>query len=154
MDTATVLAIKLESYTNTALGYTGRFNVKFGVQIRQLRKEHPDIHYVSALLQYVRNFAVQFRDHLMLVSVDDKAIIPVGEPSCHVSTGVRGHNHSLVPHSGPQLEALDHDFHVHGIVPSVSFFIDIPENASDSLYRSHPFVTNIDKVSQPSLSGR
>ena len=44
------------SYTNTALWYTGRFNVKFGIQIRQLRKEHPDSHYVSALLQYVKNF--------------------------------------------------------------------------------------------------
>ena len=42
------------SYTNTALRYTGRFNVKFGIQIRQLRKEHPDSHYVSILLQYVK----------------------------------------------------------------------------------------------------
>ena len=55
----------------------------------------------------------------MLVSVDDKAIIPVGEPNCHVSKGVRGHNRSLVPHSGSQLLALDHYFHVHGIVPLV-----------------------------------
>lgn len=75
-------------YTNTALRYTRRFNVKFSVQVRQ---EHPDSHYVSALY----DFSVQFREHLMLVSVDDKAIIPVGEPGCHVSTGVRGHNRSL-----------------------------------------------------------
>ena len=27
----------------------------------------------------------------------------------------------------PQLLALDHDFHIHGIVPSVAFFIDTPE---------------------------
>ena len=25
---------------------------------------------------------------------------------------------------GPQLQALDHDFHVHDIVPSAAFFID------------------------------
>ena len=70
----------------------------------------------------------------MIVSVNDKPIIPVGEPNCHVSTVVCGHNHSLVPHSGSQLLALDHDFHVHGIVPLVSFFIEIPEKSSDSFY--------------------
>ena len=42
-----------------------------------------------------------------MVSVDDKCIIPVGDPSCPVSTGVRGHNHSLVNVDGPQLQALE-----------------------------------------------
>ena len=37
------------SYTNSALRYTGKFDVKFGVQVRQLPKEHPDSHYVSAV---------------------------------------------------------------------------------------------------------
>ena len=90
----------------------------------------------------------------MLVSVDDKAIIPVGEPNCHVCTGVRGHNRSLVPRSGSQLLALDHNFHVHGIIPLVSFFIEISENLSDSFYRGDPFVINKDKVSQPSSALR
>ena len=26
------------------------------------------------------------------------------------------------------MQALDHDFHVHGIVPSVAFFVDVPED--------------------------
>ena len=82
----------------------------------------------------------------MLVSIDDKAIIPVGEPHCHVSTSVCGHNRSLVLHSGAQLVALDHDFHVHGIVLSIYFFISIPESASDLFYRGDPFVTNKDKL--------
>ena len=98
------------------------------MQVRQLQKDHPDKHYVSALLQYVRNFSVKFRDLVQLISVDDKA---VGEPNCPISTGVRGHNRSLVC-SDSQLVALDHDFHVHGIVPSVAFVVDIPENVSDS----------------------
>ena len=66
--------------------------MKFGVQIRQLRKSHPDSHYVSALLQYTRNFVVHFHDYVTYVSVDDKAIVPVGEPGCPISTGVKGHN--------------------------------------------------------------
>ena len=88
------------------------------------------------------------------MSVDDKAIVPVGEPACPVSTGVRGHNHSLVPESGPTLLALDHDFHVHGIVPFVAFFVEVPENACDSFFVGQPFVTNKDKVTQPSSALR
>lgn len=82
--------------TDRAIGYTGRFQVKFGVQIRQLRKDHADKHYVSALLKYVRNFSVLQRTNLTYMSVDDKAIVPVGEPNAPISTGVRGHNRSLV----------------------------------------------------------
>ena len=89
---------------------------------------------------------MQYRACMLLVSVDDKCIIPVGEPACPVSTGVRGHNRSLVPLHGPQLQALDHDFHLHGIVPSVAFFVDV----SDSFFTGHPFVNNKDKVTQPS----
>ena len=48
------------------------------------------------------------------VSLDDIAVIP--EPA---SCGVRGHNRSIVLAEGPKLSALDHDFHVYGIVPSV-----------------------------------
>ena len=31
-----------------------------------------------------------------MISVDDKAIVPVGDPNRPISTGVRGHNRSLV----------------------------------------------------------
>ena len=89
-----------------------------------------------------------------MVSVDDKCIIPVGEPSCPVSTGVWGHNRSLVNVDGPQLQVLDHDFHLHGIVPSVAFVIDLPDQESDSFFRGHVFVTNKDKVTQPSSALR
>ena len=119
-------------FTDRAIRHTGRFKVKFGVQIHQLRKDHVDRHYVSALLQYVRSFVVQYRACMLLVSVDDKCIIPVGEPACPVSTVVHGHNRSLVPLHGPQLQALDHDFHLHGILPSVAFFVNVPEGPSDS----------------------
>ena len=114
-------------HSERAIRYTGQFKVKFRVQVRQLHKDHPDSHYVSALLQYVRKFSVLYRLNLLLLSVDDKFIVPVGEPDCPVSTGVRGHNRSLVPLEGSRVVALDHDFHNHGIVPSVAFAIEIPE---------------------------
>ena len=50
--------------------------------------------------------------------------------------------------------ALDHDFHVHGFVPSVAFVVDIPENVSDSFFRGGTFVTNKDKITQPSSALR
>ena len=46
----------------------------------------------------------------MYVSVDDKAILPISNPDCPFSTGVRGHNRSLVSLDGPRLVALDHVF--------------------------------------------
>ena len=41
-------------YSEAALRHTGWFKVKFGVQVRQLHKDHPDRHYVSALLKLLR----------------------------------------------------------------------------------------------------
>ena len=48
-------------YTERAIRYTGLFNVMFGIQVRQLRKEHSDSHYVNSLLQYVKHFSVHHR---------------------------------------------------------------------------------------------
>ena len=100
-----------------------------------MRKDHPDTRYVSNILRYVKEFAVKHRPLVCMMSVDDKAIVPVGEPNFPVSTGVRGHNRSLVSINGPQNCALDHDFHIHGIVPSVSFMVDIPTCTKDSFFK-------------------
>ena len=95
-----------------------------------------------------------YRNKIVVILVDDKCIIPVGkrdgcepdggEPDGAVSTGVQGYNRFLITIDGPQLLALDHDFYVHGNRLSVAFFIDVPESYSDSFFRGHAFVTNID----------
>ncbi len=136
-------------YSSNSLRHTGRFDVKFAVQIRQLRKSHPDLKNVMVLLKHAKEYAVRFSQHTTLASVDDKAIIPVREPSAAVSTGVRGHHRSLVP-SSSFLGALDHDFHTHGVVPSVSLLISIPESALDSFFTGQVYVGNKNKVTQPS----
>ena len=76
--------------------------------------------------------------------------MPVGEPGCPISTGVRDHNRSLVSSSSdaPLLAALDHDFHLFGIVPSVALAIDIPESPDDSFYTGQLYVVNKDKITQ------
>ena len=141
-------------YSASALRYTGRFSIKFGVQSHQLRKSHADAHYVNSLLQYVKVFCVKYREYTLYVSADDKAIVPIGEPDLPVSTGVRGHHRSLVPASGSSVMGLDHDFHVHGIVPSVALFVSIPNDVHGEFYRGSVVVTLKDKVTQPSNSFR
>ena len=49
-------------YSSSALRHTGRIELKFGVQVRQLHKDHVDSHYVSVLLQYLKEFSVQQKD--------------------------------------------------------------------------------------------
>ena len=122
-------------FTQKALCYTGHYNMKFGIQIQQLHKDHPDSNYVSSFLRYVKVFSYDYRNNIVVISVDDKCIIPVVVSDGAVSTGVRGHNRSFVTIDGPQLQVLDHDFHVHGNVPSIAFFIDVPESNSDSFFR-------------------
>ena len=93
--------------------------------------------------------AIKYKSICYLLSVDDKAIVPIGEPDKPVSTGVRIHHGSLVTTS-QFLGALDHDFHIFGAVPSVTLNIDIPDNINDSFYKGQVYVGLKDKVFQPS----
>ena len=69
------------------------------------------------------------------MSADDKAVILIGEPDLPISTGIRGHHRSLVPTGWSGVVALDHDFHVQGVVPLVAIFVSIPDNIHGEFYR-------------------
>lgn len=77
-------------YSNTALNFTSKIQVQYKIQRRQLRLSHKDDHYCNALLRYLRFMAVKFRDESQLFFCNGKAKIPIGEPDCPISTGVRG----------------------------------------------------------------
>ncbi len=141
-------------FAKTALRHTGRFQVKFRVQTRQARMDHPDSKYVAVQFRYLKEFCVRFRDQAVFACLDDKSIVPVGEPGAAISTGVRGHNKVLAPVDGPTLTALDHDFHVCGLVPSVVLLCDIPQDKADSFFRGTICVTTKDKIFQPSTPYR
>ena len=100
------------------------------------------------------SISLSLREHIIILSLDDKAITPVGEPDNSISTGIRGHHRSLVTVGGPTLAALDHDFHLFGIVPSVSLVIEIPDSPNDSFFTGQPFVSSKDKITQPSFPYR
>ena len=65
-------------FTVKVLHYTDPFNVKFAIQILQLRKDHPDSYYVTALLRYVKDFSIEYRNNIVVISVADKCIIQLG----------------------------------------------------------------------------
>lgn len=139
-------------YGSSAENYTGRFKMKFAIQQRLVRASHPDNQYAFYLFSMMKQMSVKFREDSTFICVDDKAVVPIGEPGKPVST-VRAHHRSLVPQN-VTLAALDHDFHVHGAVPSVLFRVEIPENSSDSFYEGTIPVTLKDKLFQPSSAVR
>lgn len=140
----------LNQHVRTAERLTGRFNVKFRVQSRLARLHHPDARYVSTQYQYLKDFAVRYRQRTIMVCLDDKAVVPVGEPGFPVSTGVRPHNRVLAPVDGAELVAGDHDYHISGLVPSVAFILEIPEDSRESFFQGQGCVTTKDKIFQPS----
>ena len=60
--------------------HTGCFNIEFQVQSRLVRSEHPDCKYAAMLYKYLKHFAIKFRDNCLMICLDDKATVPVGEP--------------------------------------------------------------------------
>src|SRR3989337_3016247 len=53
--------------TLKAIQYTGRYQVKFKVQGRLLRKKSVDAHYYAALFRYLREFSIQYRQYVCFI---------------------------------------------------------------------------------------
>ena len=107
--------------------------MKFMVQTRQLRKTHEDSHYAATIFRYQREMAVKFREYSCFVSLDDKHRISVGEPGYPVAAVDRGKR--VIVARNQDFLVADHDFTRFSLVPSVSIFVDIPEEISDSWYQ-------------------
>lgn len=139
------------AYTTKAIQYTGRFNVKYKVQSRLLRKSSEDEHYCRTLFKYEREFNIKYRDYACFISADDKHKVPIGE-GVPVSTGVRNKK-TLAPAEG-EITAADHDFTKLSLTPSVTLFINIPYDISESFYDGKVYVSFKDAVFQPSSALR
>lgn len=53
-------------WSNTAIKYTLRFDIQWGLQTRLSRKHHPDHKYGTVLFIYFKEFAVKFRVYISL----------------------------------------------------------------------------------------
>ena len=57
----------------TAKLYSGKLNIRFTIQRRQLHRHHEDNHYVNALKLYAKQFTVEGGSSVIFISYDDKA---------------------------------------------------------------------------------
>ncbi|PKY33751.1 hypothetical protein RhiirB3_395051, partial [Rhizophagus irregularis] len=130
-----------------AMHYTGRFNIKYQIQARQLRKNYPNAHYCACLFRYLREFSILYRDYVCFIAADDKHKIQIGE-GVATSTGVR--NKKSLVGVNSTLAASDHDFTKLSFTPLVIFFIDVLTTIEDSFYHGNVFVSYKDIVFQPS----
>ena len=71
--------------TKTAEYYTGKLEVKRMVQQHQSRKSHEHSHYCACIFRDTREYALMMRDVSVLVCIDDKHRVKVGEPFCPVA---------------------------------------------------------------------
>lgn len=115
--------------------HTGRFRIRYKVQARQLRKFHID------------EFSIKFKDHTTLICADDKHKVLIGE-FVATSTGIRN-KQSITPLDGI-LNSSDHYFTKLSLTPSVSLFVEIPNEITESFYKGQVYVAYKDTILQPS----
>jgi hypothetical protein len=127
--------------------YTGRFRIRYAIQTRQIRKTHVDAHYCTTYWRYLREFAIRYKKYTILICADDKHKVPIGELIA-TFTGVRNRP-TLAPLDG-EMSAYDHDFNKLSLTPSVSLFVDIPDNITESFYQGQVYISYKDTVFQPS----
>ena len=132
----------------TASCYTGHLKIKYMVQARQFRADHPDVHYASALFRYEKEFAIKFHDHVTFLCLDDKHTIKVGDPNCPVAAVERGK--SVLVAIGKRLKVADHDFTRLSLTPSVTMVNKVPETIEESFYQGKVFVSLKENAFQPS----
>ena len=85
-----------------------------------------DFHYAAAVFWYQRELAVRFLSDAIFMCMDDKHRIKVGEPKYPVAATDRGR--CVLVGSGETCEVADHNFTKFGIIPSVTFVVDIPKD--------------------------
>ena len=74
-----------------------------------------------------------FRDHSLLVFVDDKHHLKIGEPGLPVAAVERGRR--VIVGLNSNFQVADHDFTRFSLVPSVTMICDVPESIQESFYR-------------------
>ena len=131
----------------SSLQFTGRLPLKFMIQTRQLRANHPDAHYASALFRYEKEFAVKFREITNLIFLDDKHRCKVGEPGFPVTAMDKGKK--VVVSKDVTFAIADHDFTKMGIVPSVIMICNIPESINGNFYTGKVHIGLKDPIFQP-----
>ena len=113
------------------------------------RVTHEDDHYAAAVFKYIRSMAVDLcHTSPSFACMDDKAKVPIGEPSQLTPTNVRNRP-SMVLTNQP-LTAMDHDQTKCSLTPSVILSCVIPTQTEGSFYSGQASVGLKDSVFEPS----
>ena len=132
----------------STLQVTGKLDVKFTIQPRQLRMTHEDSHYCATIFRYLREFSIRYRDYCSLLFVDDKHKCKVGEPGLPVAAVERGKS-VVVAMNGKRFAVADHDFTKFSVIPSVTVLCDVPGTIEESFYRGQVLVGAVLEPSSP-----
>lgn len=138
--------------TKAAAQFRSRIPVKMMIQQRQFRQSHIDTHYCAALSRYLKEYALKLCDHSLIVCLDDKHRVKVGEPGLPVASVERGKK--VLVALNRSFEVCDHDFTRFSLIPSVTLLIDMPDTIDGSWYDGEVFVGLKDAVFEPSSSLR
>ncbi|PKC00199.1 hypothetical protein RhiirA5_428550 [Rhizophagus irregularis] len=139
-----------ERRTNTIL------YIPYAISIRELRNkiitrlntkyQGPPLPY-----DYEHEFSIKYQDYACFISADNKHKVPIRE-DVPISTGVR--NKKTLALAEGEISASDHNFTKLLLTPSVTLFIDIPNNISESFYDRKVYVCYKDTVFQQSSALR
>ena len=102
---------------------------------------------VQLYLGTLREYTLKFRDESMLICLDDKHRLKVGEPGYPVAAAERGRR--VIVSLQENFEVADHDFTRFSIIPSVIFCIDVPTTIEGSWYDRQVCVVFKEAVFQP-----
>ncbi|XP_062557356.1 uncharacterized protein LOC134222229 [Armigeres subalbatus] len=116
----------------TAERYYSRFDIKYGLQVRTLRKAHPDQHYGAKQFQYMKMMAGRFHTSSLVFFLDDKAAILVGFEGAPVSATRRQRSVLKAGLDNRGLNALDHDNIPQHLTPSISIKLISPMDLSNA----------------------
>jgi hypothetical protein len=127
-----------------AVGHNGQGNLDYAIECRSTNR-------IVGLVEDEREFNIKYRDYACFISTDDKHKVPIGE-DVPVSTGVRNKK-TLAPAEG-EITAADHDFTKLSLTPSITLFINIPNDISESFYDGKVYACFKDAIFQPSSTLR
>lgn len=142
------------SHALTSRRYYSRFNIKFGLQTRTLRKQHVDQHYACKQWKIVKEFSCLYRENTIMIFWDDKAQIPIGYNAAPASVVPRQRPVLMVGLDQRGLNSVDHDNIPQHLTPSVIIKLTPPDNVSGDWYVGKPSVALKDSIFEYSTAFR
>ena len=113
--------------TKAAVQFRKTIPVKMMIQQRQFRHSHVDAHYCAAIFRYLKEYVLKLRDQALMVCLDNKHRIKVGEPGLPMERGKK-----VLVSLNQTFEVCDHNFTCFSLIPSVTLLINIPDKIDES----------------------